>query len=65
MLLSSPPRRGCFRKYVITVTLARVFPASAGVFPASSTSFECGESLPRLGGGVSQHQSENLGLVGV
>ena len=53
MLLSSPPRRGCFQKSRFHRRLHRVFPASAGVFPQTAASpfpFAC---LPRLGGGVS------------
>ncbi len=53
MLLSSPPRRGCFRLPAFLPDRVRVFPASAGVFPHHSTPALGLLRLPRLGGGVS------------
>ena len=50
---SSPPRRGCFQSNVRATAIARVFPASAGVFLTSQLEHRYFFGLPRLGGGVS------------
>ena len=50
---SSPPRRGCFESHKDCLPRRRVFPASAGVFPAISRRIRQEVGLPRLGGGVS------------
>ena len=54
MLLSSPPRRGCFSGSIELPTTLRVFPASAGVFLGGLDALAAAISLPRLGGGVSR-----------
>ena len=53
MLLSSPPRRGCFRVAHLFPHVAVVFPASAGVFLSGHGYKVPPRCLPRLGGGVS------------
>ena len=53
MLLSSPPRRGCFAVVSAPSAHSQVFPASAGVFPEASREGLEEDGLPRLGGGVS------------
>lgn len=53
MLLSSPPRRGCFLVINQIAAQAFVFPASAGVFLEAVKPPDSILSLPRLGGGVS------------
>ena len=50
---SSPPRRGCFGQRRSWRRKRNVFPASAGVFPASAHKSRSRPGLPRLGGGVS------------
>ena len=50
---SSPPRRGCFRRFPVGSVKKSVFPASAGVFLRRLAQRGEAPCLPRLGGGVS------------
>ena len=61
--VSSPPRRGCFHTRPSPSTGARVFPASAGVFPCRMCCARRSKGLPRLGGGVSQAPETSSGTL--
>ena len=51
---SSPRPWGCFRGYLPTVKIGRVFPTPVGVFPTRSVQWRCVEGLPHARGGVSK-----------
>ena len=53
-LESSPRKRGCFRFPRLSLMPGLVFPAQAGVFPASVSLLSEQISLPRASGGVSE-----------
>ena len=63
MLLSSPPRRGCFGCTKHPDGSIHVFPASAGVFQGERCGHDTGCRLPRLGGGVSSVAMPRLDSV--
>lgn len=63
MLLSSPPRRGCFSLIRRGDLHQRVFPASAGVFPHMGALDQVPRGLPRLGGGVSMARSSQRPVI--
>ena len=65
MLLSSPPRRGCFLLKIKLGPYALVFPASAGVFRSKSTGVVKPPCLPRLGGGVSHSFGQSFHSKGL
>ena len=53
MDFSSPRTRGYFHVNVIATSVARLFPAHAGVFPKSASVTSHGKPLPRARGGIS------------
>ena len=57
MDFSSPRTRGYFHVNVIATSVARLFPAHAGVFPKSASVTSHGTPLPRARGGISHERS--------